>query len=84
VRVTARKRDPARRFAPPGWHHLQDAANIFGISPNTMTKWVAAGFVRVGRPDGPRALVSDDEARRVQRMLQQQKGRFGGGGGDAS
>jgi hypothetical protein len=82
--VTARKRDPARRVAPPGWHHMQDAANLFGISPNTMTKWVAAGFVRTGRPDGSRALVSDDEARRVQRMLWQQKGRFGVDRGDAS
>ncbi len=71
--MTARKRAPARRLAPPGWHHLQDAANIFGISPNTMTKWVTAGFVHVGHPDGPRALMSGTEVRRVQLLLQQQK-----------
>lgn len=72
--MTARKRAPARRVAPPGWYYLQDAANTFGISPNTMTKWVAAGFVHTGHPDGPRALVSDTEMQRVQRLLQQQKG----------
>ena len=71
--MTARKRAPARRLAPPGWRYLQDAANVFGISPNTMTRWVAAGFVCVGRPDGPRALVSDVEVRRVQSLLRQQK-----------
>jgi hypothetical protein len=71
--VTARKRAPARSPAPPGWYYLQDAANIFGISPNTMTKWVTAAFVHVGHPDGPRALVSGTEVRRVQQLIQQQK-----------
>ena len=68
--MTARKRVPTRRVAPPGWCHLQDAANLFGISVNTMTKWVALGFVHVGYPDGSRALVSDDEVRRVQQLQQ--------------
>lgn len=70
--MTARKRVPARRVAPPGWCFLQDAANLFGISVNTMSKWVALGFVRTGHPDGTRALVSEDEARRIQRLLEQQ------------
>ena len=72
--MTARKTESTRRVAPPEWYQLQDAANVFGISPNTMTKWVAAGFVHAGRPDGTRRLVSRDEVRRVLRALQEQKG----------
>ena len=67
--MTARKTEPARRVAPPDWYHLQDAASLFGISPNTMTRWAAAGFVHVSRPDGTRPLVSRDEVRRVLRAL---------------
>lgn len=46
---------------------------MFGISPNTMTKWVASGFVHVGHPDGSRSLVSEAEVGRVLRLLQEQK-----------
>ena len=73
VIVTARKTERTRRVAPPGWHQLQVAARTFGISPNTMTKWVASDFVHVGHPDGPRPLVSGTEVGRVLRLLQEQK-----------
>lgn len=71
--MTAPKTERTRRVAPPGWYQLQDAARMFGISPNTMTKWVASGFVHVGHPDGPRSLISESEAGRVLRLLQEQK-----------
>ena len=69
--MTARKTQRTRRVAPPGWHQLQDAARMFGISPNTMTKWVTSGFVHVSHPDGQRPLVSAGEARRVLRLMRE-------------
>ena len=74
--MTARKHVPARRLAPPGWYHLQDAAGILGISPNTMTRWADASFVHVGCPDGDRPLVSAGEVRRVLDVLWGQRERL--------
>ena len=71
--MTARKHVSARRLAPPGYYLFQDAADVFGIGPTTMTKWVAAGYVHVSRPDGTRPLVSADEVQRVLRALWDQK-----------
>jgi len=49
---------------------LQDAARLLGIGPSTMTKWVAAEFVRVGYPYYTQLpLVSSGEVERVRAAM---------------
>ena len=70
--VTAPKGRRTSRPAPPGWYHLQDAARAFGVSPNTMTKWITSGVILTGHPDGQRRLVPGHEISRVLRLLREQ------------
>jgi hypothetical protein len=49
---------------------LQEAAFLFGISPSTMTKWVATGVIHVEYPfHRQRPLVSSGEVSRVMSLL---------------